>query len=218
MNLLIFSNPHRDSTEIESVIKMFDLGMKCFHLRKPSFTKNEFKNYIEQIPEKYRKHIVIHAHHKLAAKYRLKGVHYTYGHRKKSLKRKWSTFWFELRNRSLIKTRSCHHLSELDEIPNKYTYVFLSPVFDTISKKQHSSFEERAIKALLPQARKQVIALGGVTPGKIKTAYDLGFTGVALLGSIWKSSKNPVDTYLDAVEEINKLSAIASSKSLLQTA
>ena len=71
-----------------------------------------------------------------------------------------------------------------------YDYLFLSPIFNSISKQgDMSSFSD----AELLQASKEgvidrkVIALGGVTFDKIPYLKDLNFGGVAMIGAIYNT-------------------------------
>ena len=68
-------------------------------------------------------------------------------------------------------------------------YLFLSPIFDSISKEGYRSaftpavLREAAARGLLGE---RVAALGGVRPELLPTLRDLGFGGAALLGCIWR--------------------------------
>ena len=85
---------------------------------------------------------------------------------------------------------SCHSVSEIEK--NKSItkeYLFLSPVFSSISKPGYvSGFTH---KDLLNAAKEhiideKVIALGGITPDNISKIKEYGFGGVAVLGFIWE--------------------------------
>ncbi len=90
--------------------------------------------------------------------------------------------------------------------------MFLSPVFDSISKPGYGSrfsteeLREAAGKGLI---NAKVYALGGVDPSRFAELEALGFGGVALLGAAWQ----PVDrekfrlqfiTQGDGAEEIER--------------
>ena len=90
------------------------------------------------------------------------------------------------------RTRGLHSLSELEQCRNKgYSYVFLSPVFDSISKQGYkSSFEHPELKKQLLKMKEtpglpEVIALGGIDEHNIVAAMDMGFDGIAVLGALW---------------------------------
>ena len=105
-----------------------------------------------------------------------------------------------------------HSLEELKSYKGeKYNYAFLSPIFDSISKKDYKSkFSHRLhkfsqIKSELISAisGKAVVALGGIDESKIETCREFGFTGIAVLGAIW-SSTNPVKKFKRIKEKCQK--------------
>ncbi len=78
-------------------------------------------------------------------------------------------------------TRSCHSLNEYSD---KYDYITLSPIFQSISKKDYTSpFNLEKLAIELPG--KRVIALGGITPAHFSRIADAGFIGAAMLGYVW---------------------------------
>ncbi len=83
--------------------------------------------------------------------------------------------------------QSCHAFDEVIEIDGKEEYCFLSPIFDSISKKGYESkFDHQELKAFLKEERKtKVIALGGLTENNYAEVIALGFDGGAFLGSVW---------------------------------
>jgi thiamine-phosphate pyrophosphorylase len=88
-----------------------------------------------------------------------------------------------------------HSLEELDACKENYDYAFLSPVFDSISKVNYQGkYKMDDLKAALRNTNKKIVALGGIDEDKIDAVKDAGFTGIALLGAVWKSD-SPVDKY-----------------------
>lgn len=85
-------------------------------------------------------------------------------------------------------SRSCHSIEELDHIED-IDYCFLSPIFDSISKKGYlSAFskEELADASRKGIINSKVYALGGITPEHIPLLQEFGFGGVAVLGYLWE--------------------------------
>lgn len=79
-------------------------------------------------------------------------------------------------------------------------YVFLSPIFDSISK---AGYEAAFTASRLQQAAAdgiidgKVIALGGVTANNIPLLKEWHFGGAAFLGDVWSRISHPdVDKYL----------------------
>tara|TARA_B110000285_G_scaffold107507_1_gene122189 strand:- start:206 stop:850 length:645 start_codon:yes stop_codon:yes gene_type:complete len=206
MKLIVFSSHNGFHSEPKQVVRMFEHGLETLHLRKPDFSSKNLVEYLELIPSKYHDRIVIHSHHKLAKKFNLKGVHFSKVHRDKKYNTQLKYLIFRLRFRNILTTRSCHKIHKLEENSNRYTYVFLSPMFESISKKSHSGLlSQHHIKNTLATKRHAVYALGGVEESKFKELNDLGFEGVALLGAIWDADQEPFNAYLSAIEAIKNL-------------
>lgn len=88
---------------------------------------------------------------------------------------------------------------------------FISPVFDSISKKEYKSkfnLEELQNSPLLRREdRGEAIALGGIDEDKILPCLELGFAGIAVCGAIWQSN-NPL-------EKFKRLKALCQRKGLV---
>ena len=147
------------------------------HLRKPSATCSEMEALIRRIPTDLHRHLVIHDHFELARKYNLLGVHLN--RRNPSPPEDWQG----------SVSRSCHSLQEVEEWKARCDYVSLSPIFDSISKEGYkAAFTADALE----QARKggiidhRVMALGGVTFGRLEKVKEMGFGGAMILGDAWK--------------------------------
>lgn len=181
MKLIVISNPINIDNEHAIVSSLFENGLEYFHLRKPEFTYNELETYIQSIPQQYRNKVVLHSHHQLAVEYKLKGIHYTY----KNPYQGSDHFPKEMH-----RSASLHSLKEIENAAPVFQYLFISPVFDSISKADHKTqIDKAALKLFLQREDKtsEIIALGGINSDTIAEAADMGFDGMALLGSIWMS-------------------------------
>lgn len=83
---------------------------------------------------------------------------------------------------------SCHSLDEAEHEAPRRRYLFLSPVFDSISKPGYRAvaFNPVRVRAL----GRKAVALGGVTPELFGRVRGLGFAGAAMLGSAWEGDVN----------------------------
>lgn len=207
MKLIVFSSSDRSISEAKEVIEMFELGLEHFHIRKSSFQQNDLIAYLDVIPKEYHKRIVLHSNHHLKKAYKLGGLHLSRTHRKKKYSSKWKFWKFRTFNSGLYVTRTYSKLSTMCDDKRVYRYVFLSPVYDSISKIGHSgNFGNRSIVKYVRLAKSPVIALGGVEIERFQECKELGFEGVALLGSIWNNEKySPIEAFKKAKEEISKL-------------
>jgi thiamine-phosphate pyrophosphorylase len=85
-------------------------------------------------------------------------------------------------------SRSCHSIEELTD-GQRYDYLFLSPIFDSISKKGYrSAFSPEQLTKAGKEGviNEKVIALGGITPEKKTAIKDWNFGGIAVLGFLWQ--------------------------------
>lgn len=197
MKLIVISNPTNFKNEHEILCSLFESGLEYFHLRKPDFSKEEMESFLEQIPLKYLNKIVLHSHHDLLEKYNLKGKHI-------------SSTKLNLKGDSKYISTSFHTLEEIENCKEKYDYVFLSPIFDSISKRGYSSnFDKKQLPDFFTNHPKTVdiIALGGINKNTVFDAMKIGFDGVAVLGGLWMSN-NPLQTFnhlLKICKEFNKV-------------
>jgi len=202
MQIIVISSKDKFRSEVVHVTKMFEAGLEVFHLRKPKFSQKRMEEYIEEIPEMYHNRVVIHSFHDLVKQYDLKGIHLTKRHKKKRFAVAWRNFLLKLRRPHLTVSTSCHDLAKLQLYANRYDYVMLSPVFNSISSNggqaayAHGSLK----KAIKDIGDDKIVALGGLDATNIDDAKSLGFSGVALLGTLWHSDRKPIDVYNEAVD------------------
>jgi len=190
LKLIVISGPDDAEVELKVLHQMFEEGLEYFHLRKPKFSTAEMKRYLNKVDKRYLHRIIIHSHHELAVTYKLRGVHFTQKHRKGKYWKSWFMLrYIRFRNSKAEITVGYHTIGALKRHNPGYNYVFLSPVFDSISKMGYrSTFNEDSLKEALGKTEHTVIAMGGIDEDKIARARVYGFHGVALLGSIWKAT------------------------------
>lgn len=136
------------------------------HIRKPEADISQIENLILEIQPNYLKKIKIHDHFSLVDKYPLGGIHLNSRNRDRTVSAK-----------SISK--SLHSLNEIEET-TELDYFFISPVFDSISKKGYKAAFN--LDELSEKIRgKKAVALGGVTTDRIPLLKSMGFYGAALL-------------------------------------
>lgn len=158
--------------ESAAICRMLDNGAWRVHLRHPHATAKQIERIIGDIPADKRQRVSLHDHHELAVPMGIGGVH------------------LNSRN-SLIPegfcglvSCSCHSIDELQQHSDA-DYLFLSPVYDSISKSGYMAqfcSEELAAAPL----GNRVFALGGVRPRNFAELENLGFGGAAMLGAAWQ--------------------------------
>ncbi len=192
--LIVISNPTLLPRESEVVTRLLEKGVRVFHVRKPGVSKKEIKTLLLTIPTRFHKRIVLHSHYSLLKEFHLKGIHLT----EKTRKKKLPTF-YDPKIHSL--SASFHSITDIQRSQRRYDYIFLSPIFDSISKKNlKKNFSEQELRELLAK-KKHMVALGGVDLLTIKQVRAMGFKGAASLGYIWENN-NPVTAYLRLASKI----------------
>lgn len=177
MKIIVISHPYWIEKENEAMRILFENGLEYFHLRKPDATKYAYRVFLEKINPDFHKHIIIHNHFELINEYKIKGVHL-------NSKAEEYSFMF-----SKHKSRSCHSFKEIIEYKAFFDYLFLSPVFDSISKHNYKAgfltqdLERASKKNIIDN---KVIALGGVDPTIVNQIIKWNFGGIAVLGFLWE--------------------------------
>jgi thiamine-phosphate pyrophosphorylase len=208
MKVIVISPSSIKENEVKNVIQMFEAGLESYHIRKPKFSTKQLQEYIEKIPNQFHEKIVIHSHHNLARKYNLQGVHYTKKHLERNIKNWWREKILRLSSSHFVKTTSHGKLASLyDEEDFKFDYIFLSPIFDTITGKYQSGFYEESIKVAIQKTGKKIVAHGGVDITRIEKIKELGFYGMALYSSVW-DRETPAEEYLKVIRRCNELGIV----------
>ena len=194
MKWITITSPEFLSGEATFIGKLFLQGLDLLHLRKPEASLEAYKQLLLQIPEQWHSRIVLHEHFELAEEYKLHGIH---------LNRLCSVAPKAYHGSISC---SCHTIEEVITQKDSKDYVFLSPIFDSISKVgYHAAFSPTSLKqaAIENIIDEKVIALGGITANNIPLVKEWHFGGVALLGDIWKRMSDPqVDEYLKHIRTL----------------
>lgn len=179
MRLIVVTDTAFLPDEAQAIRLLLDNGVERVHLRKPDAPADALRRLIESLPTDLYPRLSLHDHFSLAVQYHLGGVH---------LNGRNPVAPAEFRG---LISRSCHSIDEAAACRTTTDYRFLSPVFDSISKRGYRS-------SVRPQAffraREQgyidddTFALGGVEPQKLALLQAYGFGGAALLGYIWQDA------------------------------
>ena len=194
MKWITITSPDFISGEAIFIDKLFLQGLDLLHIRKPDVSLEAYKRLLLQIPKQWYSRIVLHEHFALAEEFGLHGIH---------LNRRCSQVPNSFRGSISC---SCHTLEEVKKQKDSKDYVFLSPIFDSISKVgYHAAFSPTLLKqaAIENVIDEKVIALGGITANNILLVKEWHFGGVAFLGDIWKRMSDPqVDEYLKHIRTL----------------
>ena len=200
-DVIVITKPEMFPGEADMVNTLFANGMQRLHLRKLGASEQEMAEWIGRIDLPFRQRIIVHDHHRLLRTMGLGGIHL-------NARNPEAPAWFSAerqKRRSVTLSRSCHSLEEIAQWKGVCDYLFLSPIFDSISKGGYTSAFTR--ETLLQAYHdglfsKPVYALGGVSADNIRSIYDYGFAGAAVIGSLWQVHPFTTDTLVGRLKEL----------------
>lgn len=177
MRIIVITDTPFAASEAESIRILLSEGADRVHLRKPQSAENDMRRLIEALPPELYPRLTLQDHLYLAGEYGIGGVH------------------LNARNPEIpagfggLVSRSCHSFEELASHPTE-DYLFLSPIYDSISKTGYRAgyapdeLREAFVRIINPR----IAALGGIRPEHLPALQEYGFGGAALLGYIWQSA------------------------------
>lgn len=182
MKWIVITRPDFFAGEAACIGRLFDAGIDFLHLRKPGSTAQQCAGLLGSIDPQWYGRIIMHDHFELCGEYGLGGIHLNSRHPDAP-----DGFGGHV-------SCSCHSLGEVASRKPSSHYVFLSPIFDSISK---SGYASRFTPAMLDEAASQglidsrVVALGGISPACLPALSRWHFGGAAFLGAVWQQMDAP---------------------------
>lgn len=193
---IVITLPEIYANEAQALEALVEAGAEIIHLRKPDSSEPAIEELLDPISPQVRQALTLHYNPALAVKFGLGGIHcraeqlplsgYVQANLPESGQEPVKAF------RTSI---SCHTWEEAKALAGKVDYVFLSPLFDSVSKQGYKAafdYEELRIR-LTENNRPEIVALGGITTENIARVEQLGFEGAALIGSIWTTRGDQID-------------------------
>lgn len=186
MALIVISDPVCFNGESNLINQLFEAGLTVLHLRKPDIDKLSYKKLIAEIDIAYHDRIVLHQFHELSYDFpSIKRLHYPEQLRPVN-------FEDDLKQiNGYTFSTSIHHLNDFNKLKG-FDYTFYGPVFNSISKPGYTGLSKEKLQLPNPQRKVKIIGLGGITHENIAEVKQMGFDGVALLGSIWNHKESAV--------------------------
>jgi thiamine-phosphate pyrophosphorylase len=199
--LAVITSPGSWDGEAECLEELLRAGLEKLHLRKPGGEKEAL---LERLAQNWASRLVLHGGKDVLDMAMHYGIPQVHGH--------WYAPWAadgdaELHartnagevpfvvGREIGLSASVHSWEEVAQItPGVLEYVFLSPLFDSISKPGYKAgkdlLQRRA--GVLPC---KLIGLGGIDQHTIGQVIDHGWDGAAVLGYIWDKPQKAVERF-----------------------
>ena len=201
MKLIVVTAPTFFVEEDKIITALFEEGLDILHLRKPETPAMYSERLLTLIPEKYHQRTITHEHFLLKEEFNLMGIHLTARNPK------------EPHDYSGHISCTCHSLDEVRNKKHFYDYLFLSPIYNCITKAGVTSgftAEELRQAGKSKIIDSKVMALGGITPDNILEIKDYGFGGAVVMGDLWNKFNACTDRdYLEVIHHFKKLKEMA---------
>ncbi|WP_404422192.1 thiamine phosphate synthase [Nibricoccus sp. IMCC34717] len=196
MRWVVISPEAERDDECEVARRLLAAGMSRYHLRKPGWSRDRIANWLRAAPRDLLTRCVLHGHQELIAEFPVLGRHWRDEGREPAELGPGFT------------SRSCHDTAALNASLGRFSSVFFSPVFSSVSKPGYGANGGLGPLPSLLRARNQrqrsteVIALGGITPDRVAACSAWGFDGVATLGWVWQAT-DPLGAFLELLAAVH---------------
>jgi thiamine monophosphate synthase len=188
--LAVLSLPGVFAGEAECMEALLVTGVGRLHLRKPEAGAGELEALLQRLAPKWAERLVIHGprSRELALRYGVPNVHgavaYRDGHG-------YSGGGPMIDGEGMAVSTSAHGWEEFGKLPGGLAYAFISPLFDSISKR---GYVANAGLLMLPKRELPClpVGLGGVSGSTIGSMLEQGWKGAAVLGWIWEEPTKAV--------------------------
>lgn len=197
--MIVISDPDPITNETAIINRLFEAGLKLFHIRKPCTSRVDMEKYIDEIHSSYHPKLVLHQHFEITAKFEIHRLHFT-----EKKRAAFNAIVLSLsEGRDWIFSTSTHSIEDFNTLSSLFQYAFLSPVFESISKAGYNPvFDLDKTMKRRENFSTRLIALGGIDNSNCRQVLHLGFDGVALLGAIWKTTQ-PVAIFKECLNTIS---------------
>ncbi len=202
MKLVLITNPYNLKYETDRINLMFNEGLEELHIRKPKCEKEVMRKFISEIDPEFHHKLVLHANYSLVNNFDIHKIH---------LSHDW-IFNFAtnlylnqiiLGGKKISKSTTLVTCSALYKPIAGINELILGPVFSKYSAMiTNQLIKTEDLEKALRHSKLPVIGLGGVYPQTLEFFENVGFKGVAMQSSVWKSM-DPVKTFVEMRERNN---------------
>lgn len=154
------------------------------HIRKPESSEAEVERLLNRLKASGcdMSRLTTHYNEPLARKYGLGGVHLRGEELEKGA------------GAGLRRSLSTHSWKEVQQYAGRVDYLFISPLFDSISKPGYrSGLDPEETFSRLAHHAGRVVALGGISSDTMMQVERLGFDGAAVLCAVWSVDEGRID-------------------------
>ena len=196
LKFTLITNPYDVTFETDIINRLFREGLDELHLRKPDYTKDDYMEFIERIDPEHHSKLVLHSYYTLVHNYDIRKIHLNYNWRKNPAMR----FFLNqavLLGKKIRKSTTVNNYKSLYAAKPGIDELIMGPVFSKISNSINNQLvKTETLEKALSHSKVPVIGLGGVGADTLGFFKSVGFDGIALQSSIWRSM-DPIKAFIE---------------------
>jgi len=181
--MIVVTSPSAVNNEAAIINAMFNEGLELLHIRKPDATAGGVRKLIEGINSRHYKRIAVHQHHEIAPDYGINRLHFKEVERLRHADGQITS----LKQKGFILSTSVHSWESYEQLQLMFSYAFIGPVFNSISKKDYPAM--KSADELLKKSGIDRVAIGGITAENCTDSLLKHFDSIAVLGALWLSEE-----------------------------
>jgi len=191
--LAVITTPECWPGEEDVLEGLLEAGLQKLHIRKPGGGA-ERAQLLDRLATRWASRLVLHGRQHIVQLAKGYGISQVHAH--------WGKPWEK--DEGVALSASLHSWDEVRSVtPGRLEYVFLSPLFDSISKPGYRA-GEGILQRPAGVAPCGVIGLGGIDVHTIGQVMEHGWDGVAVLGAIWGKRGQAIERFKAIKEIINE--------------
>lgn len=172
-------------------LQLLNAGADSILLRKPGWQEADYEALLQQADPACYSRLIIAGQASLCERYNLQGLHFSETARSMLSADQLRSY----QAKGWILSTSIHSVQTLKMVSDDWSQLFLSPVFDSISKQEYPGVFNKDFRLVKDSYKGQVLALGGIDQHTAATARTMQFDGIALLGTIWQQPEKAIENF-----------------------
>lgn len=191
---VVMSPLNERAGERKIILRLLDAGLSEYHLRRPQWSMQRCREWLEALPAEARSRIVLHQHPRLVRKHGLAGFHFDASEKRAFPPAGGVAGAGEI-------SAQCGDFQSMLEVGKYCRRIVLGPVFPpekydvTVPRR---TLGEYAATAAYWRAHvgggAQVLAFGGINASNVRECRKAGFDGVVVVGAVW-NAPDPVAAF-----------------------
>lgn len=194
---VVLSPQNERAGEKKILFRLFENGLSAYHLRRPHWSIQRCREWLESLPAEARSRVVLHQFPQLVGKYGLAGFHVSSDSRAEAALRGGVSGELSVH---------CEDYASMLRVGNACRTIVFGPVFPpekydvTVPRRTFGEYAATVSYWRSRGGKARVLAFGGINSENIGECRRAGFDGVVVFGAVWSAS-DPVRAFKNLVRK-----------------